>query len=168
MALQTLRKPKSRQPARARKPKIVRRDREMARLQTAANAGDEQAFLAAKCAMDWSARSGDDFMRAVRLALTAGALMAARNLAAEGATQHPEHAELQQAAHILAPPKVIRRSPADPHASADIAWLRQHADEHRNEWVALRNGDLLGSAKSLDALVKIVGDITGVLMTPVY
>src|SRR6478672_1401696 len=81
-------------------------DEKMAALQAAAEAKDEFGFVAARKAIDWAARPAEDFVRAVQWALLAGAFVAARNLAAEGATHYPDHAELQKMAYILAPPTV--------------------------------------------------------------
>jgi hypothetical protein len=153
----------------AQTPAAESSDVEMARLQAAAQAKDEQAFLAARHAIDWSARPPDDFIRAVRLALMAGAYLAARNLATEGAAQHPAHAEMQKVARVLAPPKAARSTmPPNPGLRANSDWLRAHADEYRGQWVAVRDGHLLGSAPSLKELKRAVGDTHGVLLTTVY
>lgn len=61
----------------------------MAALEAAAKDGNEDAFVAAKHRIDWSQRPAPDWIRAVRLGLAAGAHMAARKLASEGAAQYP-------------------------------------------------------------------------------
>lgn len=38
-------------------------------------------------------------------------------------------------------------------------WLDQHWDEYLGEWVALRDGELLGHAVVLADLVKQIGDL---------
>jgi hypothetical protein len=141
----------------------------MARLEAATHAGDETAFLDARRAIDWSKRSAKDFCQAVRWALEAGAYRAATLLATEGTERFPRHAELAKMARILAPPKVIRSDlPPDPSIAADMDWLRAHYDEYRGQWIALRNGQLLGTANSLRELADKIGDIRGVLLAPVY
>jgi hypothetical protein len=141
----------------------------MARLEAATHAGDETAFLDARRAIDWSKRSAKDFCQAVRWALEAGAYRAATLLATEGAERFPRHAELAKMARILAPPKVIRSDlPPDPSIAADMDWLRAHYDEYRGQWIALRNGQLLGTANSRSELADKIGDIRGVLLAPVY
>lgn len=143
-------------------------DTEMAELQAAADQGDDYAFIRAMKAMDWTRRSADDYMRAVRLALAAGAYFQARHLSAEGTKRFPEHAELKKAAYVLAPPRVIGRGPADPTIALDTAWLKQHRDEYRGKWVVLKRGELVGAAQALDTLVAQIGDLRGLLVTRIY
>jgi hypothetical protein len=85
---------------------------EMAQLEAAAEAStvyDVAPFVAAYEAIDWEERTADDYARAIQLALSAGAGAhpITRKLAMEGSERYPDHAELQKAAYILAPPKVI-------------------------------------------------------------
>jgi len=148
---------------------VAAEDDAMARLESAATAGDERAFLAAKNAVDWEARPAADFLRAVQLALSAGAHMAARNLAAQGAQRFPDHSKLEKFASILAPPRVLR-VPARPNAGvrANRDWLMTHGAQHHGQWVALREGQLLGVGDSLDSVITQVGGTDGVLFTKVY
>jgi hypothetical protein len=144
-------------------------DDAMARMGSAARIGDERAFLAAKNAIDWDARPAEDFLRAVQLALGAGAHMAARNLAAQGATRHPDNADLQKYARVLAPPRVLRNdAPPHPGLRANRDWLMAHGNEYRGQWVALHDGRLLGAADSLAALKRLVDDTTDILLTKVF
>jgi hypothetical protein len=144
-------------------------DDAMARMESAAAAGDERAFLAAKDAMDWEARPAADFLRAVQLALSAGAHMAARNLAAQGAARHPNDANLQKYARILAPPRVLRSdAPPHPGLRANRDWLMTCGDKYRGQWVALHQGALLGAADSLAALKELIGDTSNILLTKVF
>ncbi len=69
-----------------------------ARLESAAGAGDERGFVEACTYIDWTIQPPNATMRAVRLAIAAGAPLSARRLAMEGAQRHPQHAELQKAA----------------------------------------------------------------------
>ncbi len=141
----------------------------LARLEAAARVGDEQAFLAAKDAVDWDARPAGDFLRAVQLALSAGAHIAARHLAAQGAARYPDSAELQKYARVLAPPQVIRAT-AQPNAGlrANRDWIMAHGAEYHGQWVALRNGQLLAVGASLDAVIAQMGGTDGALFTKVY
>lgn len=94
------------------------------------------------------------FHRAIDEALTAGALSTARELAAEGARRFPDDARLSRAAAVLARPvarQVERRRTGD--ARADRAWLARHHGEYRGLWVALRSGEVVASAKTLNDLV---------------
>lgn len=135
-------------------------DAAIAALQTAAETKDEHAFGIALKAINWQARQPADFVRAVDLALMAGAYLAARRLASQGATQYPHYLELQNLAQILAPPKVTVGT-GGPRADveANRVWLRTNWDQYHGQWVAIQNGNLLGVAESLDALVAQVGTI---------
>ena len=140
----------------------------MQQLAAAADQGNESMFLTAKQTIDWSRRPAADFARAIRWALAAGAYLAARNLATQGAEQYPEHQELQKFAYLLAPPKVIQRDlPPDPSIRADRDWLIAHSHEYRGRWVALRRGELLASAASFNDLADQVEVKPGILFTKV-
>jgi len=141
----------------------------LADMESAAATGDERAFLVAKDLIDWETRPAEDFLRAVQLALSAGAHMAARNLAAQGAARHPNDANLQKYARILAPPRVLRSdAPPHPGLRANRDWLMTCGDKYRGQWVALRQGVLLGAADSLAALKELIGDTSNILPTKVF
>lgn len=145
-------------------------DKGMAALEAAAAAKDEQAFGTAFKTVQWEDRQPEEFMHTVDLALMAGAYLVARKVAAMGAQRYPKHAELQKMAHVLAPPTVtVTQSNSQPTWYADRQWLKSHWQEYRGQWVALRQGQLLGAATSLDALVEQVGNIKGtdILVTPI-
>jgi hypothetical protein len=137
-------------------------------LADAAEAGDAQAFVNAYHLIDWSFCTPAEFARAMHWALTAGAHLTARSLATTGAAQYPDEAELQKAARILAPPKLLRRLPAEPEKRANQEWLRAHRLEYRGQWVALRNGQLVGSSDSLQALTAICPISPDILFTKVF
>ena len=133
----------------------VTEDREdpMTSLEIAAAEGDERAFLRATDQIDWSLRSAGDFVRAVRLALAAGAHMMARILATEGHSLRPEHAELAKMARILAPPRVLRDDlPPDPSVARNQTWMRSQGAKYKGQWVALSDGKLLAAAPSASEL----------------
>ncbi len=134
----------------------------------AAKTGDAQAFANASRLIDWSTRAPDEFERAIHWALTAGAHLAARALATIGATKYPDHAELQKAARILAPPKVLRRDlPADPTIRANHDWLSANRAQYSGQWVALHNGQLLATAQSFRTLLQQVAVTPEILFTKV-
>lgn len=140
----------------------------LSQLARAAEAADAQAFVAAYQLIDWSTCTADEFERAIQWALTAGAHLAARALATTGAAQFPDNAELQKAARILAPPKLLRRLPADPTIRANHEWLRNHRMDYHGQWVALRNGQLLASGDSLQALTAVCEISPELLFTKVF
>jgi hypothetical protein len=110
----------------------------------------------------------EDFIRDIQQALRKGEFTAARRLAVEGATRYPTHPELQKYAHILAPPRVIRSNvPPTSSVRANRDWLKAHRKDYEGHWVALRNGELVGCADSLDTLMEHVNETDGVLLTKV-
>jgi hypothetical protein len=138
-------------------------------LEMAAERGNEAAFLEAAGKIDWSKRPAVDFARAVRLALAAGAHLFARNLAARGAERYPDHAELKKMAYILAPPRVARTGlPSVPSLRANQDWLQTHGEEHRGQWVALRNGALLAAASTAREVWCSLETKDDILITKVY
>jgi hypothetical protein len=133
------------------------RDSELAQLEAAANARDERALASLVERMDWPARPAEDYVRAVRLALSAGAHLVARRMAVRGHQDHPGDPVLAQMARILAPPKATRLgAPADPILGANRDWFVEHGAEYRGQWVAVKAGRLLGHAPSLAELQEIV------------
>ena len=137
-------------------------DPEMGRLESAAKNGDEPALIQAANAIDWSGRPAEDYLRAIRLALTAGAHLKARKLSAQGMQQYPQHAELQQFARILAAPKILPdHPPADPSIRLNRDWLMAHFEDFRGRWVALKAGQLLGQALTFEELIAVIGDPQG-------
>lgn len=140
----------------------------MALLEGAAESGDESVFLSLEKAIDWSARSPENLLRGVHLALRVRAFSVARELSAEGARRYPNNPELQKYARVLAPPKVVRSDLAPtPSVKANRNWLKERAQSYKGRWVALRNGELKGVANSLDELVEQLGDTKGMLLTRV-
>jgi hypothetical protein len=141
----------------------------MAALEIAAEAGNESAFLQAASAVDWSQRPAADFVRAVELALAAGAHLFARNLAARGAWLYPYHLQIYKMAALLAPPRIVKARNTLPAASvrADQAWLRHHADEYRGRWVALREGMLLADGATAREVWDCLESTDGVMLTKV-
>ncbi len=145
------------------------RESVIARLEDAAETGDEIAFLSAVKELEGEELSAADFIRVIRLAHAAGAYLAAREFSARGASIHSSDSELQKCARVLAPPKVIGRGlPARPDIKANGAWMKQHGHKYRGQWVAVRNGQLLGAAASLDDLVNELGETKDVLLTIAY
>jgi hypothetical protein len=141
----------------------------MTRLEDAARAGDRRAFLEALKEVEWQDWSPKDFAHAVRLGLEAGEHLAARRISEEGVSRYPDDSELQKYAHVLSPPKVISKHvPPDPARIANREWLKAHSGEYRGQWVAVRNGELLGVATSLRELVRQVGSTEDTLLTRAY
>jgi hypothetical protein len=140
-------------------------------LEAAAQIGDRQAFVTQAEATDWSAQMPDDLTHAIDLALQLELATLAITLAQEGRQLFPDHVRIQHVAHVLAPP-VARVTPAAPVQGIEASriWIRDHADSYRGQWVAVRQGALLGAASSLKGLLAALGpnqDRTNTLVTRV-
>jgi hypothetical protein len=113
-------------------------------LQTAAEAKDEYAFGLALQAVDGGKRPPSDFVHAVDLALMAGAYLAARRLASQGAIQYPHQPELQKLAQLLAPPQVtVGTGGPQVGVEANRVWLRTNWNQYRGQWVRSVEGNYL-------------------------
>ncbi|MEW6718335.1 MAG: hypothetical protein AB1345_12660 [Chloroflexota bacterium] len=149
--------------------RIVVFDESMVRLQRAANAGDEHAFLQAENAIDWETRPPKEILQGVQFALAAGAHLAARRIASQGASRFPNDEQIQRYVRVLAPPRIVSKetSPrSDLKANRD--WLQAHRNEYQGQWIALRNGELLGAAQSLRELKDQVGNTEKIFFMKVY
>jgi len=146
-------------------------DTDMLCLENAAKYKDEIQFAELVTKMDWQTRSVEDFLRAIQLALSAGAHLTARRLAMQGGMRFPEHSEMSKYTKILAPVKTVRNTlPPNPDVSKNMEWLRTHHKEFQGLWVALRNGTLLASADTFRALREKTGELknTRILVTRVF
>jgi hypothetical protein len=109
-----------------------------------------------------------DFIHAIQTALESSDRETAQQLSIQAVKHYPQHEEILKYAHILAPPKVTveKRLPdRDPEVNQD--WIKQNRTQYRGQWVALRNGQLLASASSIDRLVEQLSDKKGVFLTRV-
>ena len=141
----------------------------IAALEIAAEVGDETAFVQAASEINWLQRPAADLARAVRLALAAGAHLLVRNLAAQGAKLHPDHLELRKMAHVLAPPRVVNADiPPTPSVRPNQAWLRNHADEYKGQWVALQEGTLLATGATAREVWDCLESPDGVMLTKMF
>lgn len=115
--------------------------------------------------------SPTDLLAAIHTALSTGDTLTARALAAAAHRLHPDDPDLARYWRVLAPPVATAvTQPNRPDIRADFDWLRSHRDEYAGRWVALRDGQLLAAAESVDSLIAQVGDVrnTGILITQVY
>ncbi len=143
-------------------------DSPVRRLEDAAKNGDERAFLLAFKGTEWEDKSPEDFVYATKLALKAGAHLAAREISKEALVRYPDNRTIQKYARGLAAPRIISRHlPANPSLRANREWLKDHSKEYCGRWVAVRNGELLASASSLAELNNQVLDKENTLFTRV-
>lgn len=143
----------------------------MARLERAAKAANQAAFLEAVEEINWQRGSVRDFTRAIDLSLKVGAHLAARRLATDGADLHFDNEELQKYARILAPPKVSNRRPSsNAKPKANVDWLRANRNDYKGKWVAIKDGALIASANSHEEMIAQIGETKGrgILVTNLY
>lgn len=142
------------------------KDLDLSILEAAASAGDSELLVSTLREMNWKARSAHEHLRAIQLALETGAHSAARRLAIEGAQRYPVDAQLKKYARLLAPPSVRVKAPAPERGpKANRNWLKANAEQYRGKWIALKCGQLLAVADSLEELKGMLGDTRGVLVT---
>jgi hypothetical protein len=103
------------------------------------------------------------------LLLRFGASLAARDLSATALDLFGDDTEVQRFARILAgPTRAASMAAADTSNRNNREWLKTHAGEYTGQWVALRDGHLIGTADSLRELTEKVGDTTRTLLTRAY
>jgi hypothetical protein len=138
-------------------------------LESAAEAGDAAAFIAAAQKIEWSQVPAGAIVQAVRWALAAEAHLYARQLASKGATLHSDDPELQKMARILTLPRVVKTGlPPQPTVTMNQDWLRAHADKYKKQWVALRDGELVAAATKLGDLKIQLGSFDGLMVTRIF
>jgi predicted HTH domain antitoxin len=114
----------------------------------------------------------DDDLEHVRLAIQHAIEVAdaktARALIAEGRARFPDDEWIARAERVMAIPTAhIVPAKPDRDPRADLAWLDAHADEYRGQWVALANGDLVGTAPSIELLAAAVPELKSYFVTRV-
>ncbi len=115
--------------------------------------------------------NADDLVHIARLALSVGALNIAKETCETGLQRFPDNEELTRMSRIFAPPRITvsrRRLPTG--TRANTLWLKLHGDNYRGKWVALRAGELLASANTVNELVAITGDVKGtdIFILPIH
>jgi hypothetical protein len=80
---------------------------------------------------------------------------AARKLMAEAVEQGAQDEELLQWQRVLAPAvsRISLNQELDSDPMPDVSWIRQHGGDYRGQWVALLEGELLASSRSLDEIM---------------
>lgn len=140
----------------------------LSKLENLAQAGNERAFLAVLKEVEWENRPAKDFICTIKLALRAGAHLAARQVSSDGLKHYPDDPDMQKYARGLAPPEVISRDlPPNPTLAANREWLKTHSNMYRGQWVAVRNGNLLGASSSLKELTTQFPERENTLFTKV-
>ena len=128
-------------------------------LELVAQREDRETFKKLAEAIDWSCYLPEELVRAIQRAMGFDLYSLAAHLADKGLQMFPEHDRMQRLARVLAPPEVreVPRSPVN-GLSDSKAWIRGHAHEYHGQWIAVREGKLLGSAPSLRELKPLVDE----------
>ncbi len=127
---------------------------------------DRATFQAVIERVNWSEHPPVELMQAIQVALQLELIRLAYRLAETGHQLFPEDPTLATAAHVIAPPKIIAVNvPPRPTLGPTMQWLRDHSHEYSGLWVALYNGELLGTAKKRAELVESLNiDLTSLDM----
>jgi hypothetical protein len=140
--------------------------RDLDRLRAAAEETDIRAFARAYHSAAHDLWSAETAAQTVRLALRVGSFDIAAELSAAAAKRYPQSAELARFAAVLGPSRWVRaESASDPSVTADTRWFAQQSAQYRGQWVAVRNGELLGAAATVKELQARVPDWASATVT---
>jgi hypothetical protein len=130
-------------------------------LEEAAAHDDRRVFTRLAQETNWNTVQAEELWRAIRLALALDLAPLAMELAQKGKQIFPDSQQLQQAAYVLRPPVVVGTRPArGDHGETSRVWLAQHSHEYPGQWVAVRDGALLGVSSTLKDLCQQIGPET--------
>lgn len=124
-----------------------------------ARADAPQVFAALAEGVEWSIHDPGDLCSVIRLAVALDLGILAEHLVRLGRELFPTDDGIRRLAKVLAPP-VARRAvtPNVAGLAASRTWLADHASEYRGQWVAVRDGRLVGAAASLRELQRIIAE----------
>lgn len=106
----------------------------------------------------WHERSADEMRHIIELSLSLEQVRLARELAALGRRLFPEDKKIERIDYVIAPPRVIGTQPAqDLKLKASRKWLAENDSNHRGQWVAVREGNFLNAASTLEKLLELIG-----------
>jgi len=104
-------------------------------------------------------RSPEDYIRAIDRAVRQDNFRHAADLAFEAFESYPNSEKIRRYARVFAPKTLVfHELPPNPEMSLNLNWVLQHRSSHRGRWVALRRGELISDAASLDELETQLGD----------
>ncbi len=115
--------------------------------------------------------SPEYFIQAMRQALLIGDFLKARQLSIQEIEHFPDREYIQNCVNILKPARATSvKRPIDKGLQKSREWVRQQRRNRNylNQWVAVRDGELLATGSSLDELVEQIGDLNDVFVTVIY
>ena len=104
--------------------------------------------------------SVDTVLSELRSLISAGRISSARQLAKEAIRRRPQSEELRRFEKALYPGAVTPHKLPDSVHAGDMEWLARHQEEHRGEWVALLDGQLVAAGNDLSALLATLGQLS--------
>ncbi len=118
-------------------------------------------------------KTPEEYIQAMRTALSTGDLSAAQQLSIQAAKHYPDNNDIKKSADILAPVTVTvsKRNDIDHQSlkkSRDWVSKQRRDRNYINQWVAVKDGKLLATGSSIDNLVEQIGDTNGTLLTVIY
>jgi hypothetical protein len=133
-------------------------------LREAAEKWDAGAFVALLDQTDWSGRTEKEYVELIGLAFGLD-YRTALGLARKGVEAFPHSVDLQKWLRMLEPPEVqVSHRPPDPMIGANLDCFEENARRNPGKWLAVRNGELLRVADTLDDLEKELGSLEGILV----
>jgi len=129
-------------------------------IEEAAARGDRRAIITLVKQVDWRSRRPEEFIQVIRSCIFLDMVLLARELADEGRRLFPNDKRMEQWAIVLAPAKVIGTRPASGNAiglEASHRWFQNNSSKYKGQWIAVRNGELLGVAQTLKGLYDQIG-----------
>ncbi len=99
------------------------------------------------------------FTAAINRALSTEAVRLARALVEQGLAQYPDNEQLHKYQRGIAPPKVTNRTPSTSNHARTMHWLSQHSHEYVGQWIAVQDGQLLGTGDTRQALAGQLGTL---------
>lgn len=124
-------------------------------VEEAAARKDRHAIITLTKQVDWRNHSPDELIQVIQACLFLDMVLLARELADEGKRAFPNDKRIEQWVIVLAPAKIIGTRPASAnaeHLKASYQWFRNNSPQYKGQWVAVRAGELVGAAQTLDEL----------------
>lgn len=107
---------------------------------------------------DWVERRPEELERAISLSFSMNQTRLVRELAALGGRLFPGNKQLQHLAHVFAPTtgRIVKGSKPTTSLYDSMEWFSEHANEYKGQYVAVRDGNFLGAAATMEDLATIV------------
>ena len=121
--------------------------------------------------MSIAVKTPEEFIQAMRAALSTGDLKQAHKLSLAAVEQYPHRDDIQECARILQPTQITSvKRPVDRGWQKSREWVRQQRQNRHyvNQWVAVRDGHLLATGRSVDDVIAQIDSTENVFLTVIY